>query len=195
MRETFQEDQLLKLCIVGDEKAWAIFVEQFTALLRWAIKVKISKSCLSIDENEVDDILQQLFTDIWRNNRLKALRNSRALSSWLVIIAQNATINFAREKGRFLESQSEQFDEDIAAYTTVNPRTETDNSQLYKTVEELISALPLKEQRIMALELFYDLKHRQIANIMGRPVSTISNIISRLKQDLKSKLIRRGYSV
>lgn len=194
MTQILHEDGLLKLCLIGDERAWARFVGRYACLIRWAITMKISNSRLSIDENEINDIFQQVFTDIWRNNRLRALKNARSLSSWLVIIAQNATINFARNKRRIPESQAEQLNED-AVHISINPRTEIDNSQLYKTVEELISSLPLKERRIMTLELFYDLKHREIANIMGIPINTVSTIIARIKQGLRDKLMRRGYNV
>lgn len=194
MNQVLQEDEFLKLCLTKDSKAWAVFVERFAGLVRWAIKVKITKSRLPINEDEIDDIFQQVFVDIWCNNRLKALRSARSLSSWLVIISQNATINFVRSEKRFLKSQTEQVSEDIA-YTSINPRTETNNSQLYKTVEELVSVLPLKEQRIMTLELFYDLKHREIANIMGIPINTVSTIIARIKQGLREKLKERGYDV
>lgn len=194
MTQALQEDELLKLCLTGNERGWAVFVERFACLIRWAIKVKISKSCLSIDENEIDDIFQQIFTDIWRNNRLSILKSSGSLSSWLVIVAQNAVINFARSKRRFLKSQAEELSEDTA-HTSSNPRTEADSSQLHKTIEELISALPLKERRIISLELFYDLRHREIANIMSIPINTVSTIVARIKQDLRDKLTERGYHV
>lgn len=192
MTQVFQQEELLKLCLTGDKQAWTVLVERFGGLVRWAIRTKIAKSRLSIDEGEIDDIFQQVFVDIWCNNRLKTLRSVRSLSSWLVIISQNATINFARSEKRFLESQTEQVSEDIA-YTSTNPRTRTDDNQLYKTVEELVSALPLKEQRVITLELFYDLKHREIAKIMGIPINTVSTIIVRIKQGLREKLKERGY--
>lgn len=192
MTRVLQQEELLELCLTGDKQAWAVFVERFACLVRWAIRTKIAKSRLSIDEGEVDDIFQQVFVDIWCNNRLKALRNPKSLSSWLVIISQNATINFARSEKRFPKSQTEQVSEDIA-YTSTNPRTEANNSQLYKIVEELVSALPLKERRIITLELFYDLKHREIANIMSIPINTVSTIIARIKQGLREKLKERGY--
>lgn len=189
-----QEDELLKSCLSGSEEAWAIFVGRFAQLVRWAIKARILNSRLAIDEDEIDDIFQQTFADIWRNNRLKALKNARSLSSWLVIVSQNAAINFARKKNRLLQAQAEELGEHTAQ-TSNNPRTEAHSSQLDKTVEELISALPLKERRIISLELFYDLKHREIANIMGLPINTVSTIISRIKVELRDKLTERGYNV
>lgn len=189
-----REDELLKSCLTGSEEAWTIFVGRFAYLVRWAIRVRILRSRLAIDETEIDDIFQQIFTDIWRNNRLRALKSARSLSSWLVIVSQNAAINFARKKIRLPQSQAEDLGE-YAAQTSSNPRTEAHSSQLDKTVEELVSALPLKERRIISLELFYDLKHREIANIMSIPINTVSTIIARVKGELRDKLTERGYDV
>ncbi|NQT90304.1 MAG: sigma-70 family RNA polymerase sigma factor [Candidatus Omnitrophica bacterium] len=194
MDHALEEDGLLRLCIDGDEKAWGVFVERFSALVRWAIKTKVSKSRLSVDEDEINDIFQQVFCDIWRKNRLRAIQNPRSVSSWLVIVSQNAALNFARSRGKTLTPQTEQLiTEDL--HTQANPRTETGSNQLHKTVEELISVLPLRERRIMTLELFYDFKHREIAGVMSMPINTVSTIIARIKHELKGKLAERGYSV
>lgn len=194
MTQPAQEDELLKSCLRGSEEAWSIFVGRFARLVRWAIKARVLNCRLAIDENEIDDIFQQVFADIWRNNRLKTLRNGRSLSSWLVIVSQNATIDFARKNMKLSQPQAEGLGDDTAR-TSITPRTETHNSQLYKTVEELVSALPLKERRIISLELFYDLKHREIANIMGIPINTVSTIIARIKAKLRDKLTEQGYDV
>lgn len=188
-------DELIRLCIAGDEKGWSVFVERFARLVRWAIRVKISQSLVSVNEYEIDEILQQIFVDIWKKNKLKNLNNPESISSWLVVIAQNATVDFIRSKIRLPATQAEDLMEEAIPASTDNPRTEAEDDQLYKTVEELIELLPLRERRIITLELFYDLRHREIANIMGMPINTVSTIVARIKQELKEKLLKRGYDV
>lgn len=185
--------ELLDLCISGDEGAWKSFVERFAPLVFWAIKQKASRETASVNKSDIDDIFQQTFSRIWRNNRLNDVKNPNSISSWLIIVAQNTASDFIRKNrssSRF--STLEEPPEGIASSPT-NPRTEADSRQLYQTIEELVADLPLKERRIITLELFYDLKHREISKIMDMPINTVSTIIFRIKKGLREKLKRRGY--
>ena len=193
MTQTINDDRVIELCLIGNEKAWSLFVERFATLIRWAIKDKISKTRLIVGANDIDDILQQVFADIWRKNRLRSLKKLSSIKAWLVIVAQNATIDFVRKDQRFRSASD--ILENESGCTAVDPRTETDSSDLRKVVNELISDLPIKERRIMTLELLYDLKHREIASIMNIPVNTTSTIISRIKQNIRNRLSERGYDV
>lgn len=182
------------LCSRGDEKAWAHFVEEFSPLIRWAIKAKISRSFDFVDESDINDIFQQTFTHIWLNNRLATLQKPGSISAYLTIIAQNLTIDFFRKKRRFLRVKAQGLAEKGLCAAN-NPRTESYNRQIERDVKEEISDLPIKERRIMELDIFYDLKHREISEMMEISINTVSTIIARVKESLKEKLKERGYDV
>jgi len=194
MGQRVTDETLQRLCIAGDEKAWGTFVERYTALVRWAIRVKAIKSTLKISEADVDEILQETFTHIWHKNSLKKLKNTNSLKAYLVIITQNIASDILRSRRGALQTPTVEIDEDTAS-TNHTPRTAAINNQLTRLVEGFIEALPIKEKRIMTLELFYDLKQREISSLLGIPISTVSTIVSRTKQDLRAKLAKRGYNV
>ncbi|MFH1868022.1 MAG: sigma-70 family RNA polymerase sigma factor [Candidatus Omnitrophota bacterium] len=187
-------EELISLCSEGNENAWKSFIDRFKALVFWAIRNKLSRESLSIEEADVDDIFQQTFSHIWCKNRLKYVKNPQAISSWLVIVSQNITADFLRKKRSFYKNYiSEELPKEAASPSS-NPRSEVHNKQMHEVLEGLIADLPLKERRIMTLELFYDMKHREIANIMAIPINTVSTIIARIKEDLRAKLAKRGYN-
>jgi len=184
----------LAKCAQGDEEAWAVFVESFMSLIRWAIKEKMFKGFIAHNESDIDDVTQQLFIGIWQKNKLKTLKNSRAIRPWLVITAQNAAVDFARRRDQAVRPSDIAIDE-LPSLKTKDPCADAADNQLMEIVEELLSLLPVREQRIITLELYYDMKHREIANIMGIPLNTISTIIARIKHDLRARLKERGYNV
>lgn len=193
--EKHENEELLNLCAKRDEKGWKRFVERFGPLVAWSIRDKIGRENIPLGSSDIDDIIQQTFSHIWHRDRLKDLKNPRSISAWLVIVTHNITSDFVRKNrpsARFLPP--EELSESIAD-TGADPRAETDNKQLHEAVEGMVADLPIKERRIMTLELFYDLKHREIAGIMGIPVNTVSTIIVRIKKDLRERLKRRGYHV
>jgi RNA polymerase sigma-70 factor (ECF subfamily) len=188
------EDDFIKSCCAGDEKAWGCLIEHFSPLVRWAIRDKIYSVTGFVNESDIDDIFQQTFTHIWCNQKLKSLKNTNSISAYLVIIAQNRAIDFLRRHKRLSEPKDDKvFGEAPKAH--YNPRLESHNKQLHEVIEYIIEALPLKERRIITLDLFYDFKHRQIAEFMGMPINTVSTIIKRAKDFIKEKLKKEGYDV
>jgi len=188
-----KNEELLKSCSMGDERAWSFLIERFSPLVRWAIRSKISRSTLYVDENDISDIFQQTFAQIWRKNRLKDLRNPKAIASYLTIIAQNLAVDFLRSRKRLINLCITEDNLNLLAID--NPRDESQNKQLCKEVDLFIDALPLRERRIMTLELFYDLKHREISAVMGVPLNTVSTIIARIKDNLRKNLRSKGYGI
>jgi len=186
------DEELINLCCAESEAGWSEFVERFSSLIRHSIKRKLSRATYSSSGGDVDDIFQHVFTSIWSNKKLKSLRSIESLRAYLVIIAHGCTIDYLRRKGRPLEPYNERWQQP-SKVIPANPRTETQGRQLQKAVEKFIDGLPLKEHRIMTLDLFYDLSHQQISSIMAIPINTVSTIIARTKTSLREELKQRGY--
>lgn len=187
------EDGLLESCRIGDEQAWAYFVKRFSPLVYWAIRDKVSRSLSLIDESDIDDIFQQTFTHIWCKNRLKDLKNPKAISSYIAIIAQNSAADFLRKKNRLINLLLPAKSEELCACS--DPHHERHGKEIQEEVDRIINTLPIKERRVITLELFYDLKHREISKIMSIPINTVSTIISRVKKILRERLKERGCDV
>jgi RNA polymerase sigma-70 factor, ECF subfamily len=196
MQEETLKDQeaVLRLCAEGDNHAWSRLVEFFAPLVYRAIRQKASPGFVSIGSNDIEDIFQQTFANIWRRKSLNKITNARSIPAYITAIAQNTALDFLRHKTRQQRLQ-EKCADDSLSLDEKNPRKESHDRQLQDAVGRLIAGLPEKEQKVIRLEVFYGLKHREIAYMMDMPVNTISTIIARIKKSFKEKLKQAGYEI
>ena len=190
-----RDHEFLRLCVIGDEEAWASLVQRFSGVVRRAIRFKISRFFLNIHQNDLDEMYQQTFAHIWCNSVLSKITNPRSIPAYLTIVAQNVAIDFLRRQkkhNRFNEKSIDCQNIDLAVDTS---RSEIDSRQLNSAICELVKDLTLKEERIITLDLLYELKHREIAHIMDMSINSVSTIIFRVKEILKNRLKKRGYDV
>jgi RNA polymerase sigma-70 factor, ECF subfamily len=194
-KETLKDHEvILRLCAEGDNHAWARLVELFAPLVYRAIRQKAMVCPASIGSNDIEDIFQQTFTNIWRRKSLNKITNARSIPAYLTAIAQNTALDFLRHKTsqRMLQKKCVN---DSLFLDEKNPRKESYDRQLQEAVGRLIGNLSEKEQQVIRLEIFYGLKHREIAHMMDMPVNTISTIIARIKKAFREKLEQEGYEV
>lgn len=191
MLKGYSDEQLIKLCVAGDDKAWKVFVRKFSNLVYRAIRIKAGKESFFLADSDINDIYQLVFTNIWKKNSLKQLRNITSLRAWIVIIAQNTAIDYLRrQKKADCLSNAIPYCEN---FTSQNPRSKAHSNQFYKLVEEVIKEFPLKRRRILSLDLIYEFKHKEIAQLMGISVNTVSTIIARSKKEFREILKGKGY--
>ncbi|MDD5504150.1 MAG: sigma-70 family RNA polymerase sigma factor [Candidatus Omnitrophica bacterium] len=194
--ETKDLEQIFRLCAQGDNNAWALFVEMFTPLVNRAIRHKALSLFMRLSSDDADEIYQQTFTNIWRRKSLERIAKAKSIPAYLTVIAQHATIDFFREN--IHQDNTKQAWRQNQLYQPrpgIGPRDIAEDNCLSETINEFIKGLTEKEQRVMSLELVHQLKHREIAFIMGIPVNTVSTIISRLKQALRQRLEEKGYGI
>jgi RNA polymerase sigma-70 factor (ECF subfamily) len=187
------DEEFLRLCVIGDEEAWACLVQKFSRVIRRAIRSKTLRFFSNINQNDLDEIFQQTFAHIWCNNVLSRITDPRSIPAYLTIVAQNVATDFLRKQKRYNRFNKNSLDYQGVDLATDTPRAEIYSRQLNNTIEELVKDFTLKEERIITLDLLYDLKHREIAHIMDMPVNSVSTIIFRLKKLLKERLKKRGY--
>ena len=94
------DEEFLKLCVIGDEEAWARLIKNFSNLVRRAIRVKALRFFLYINQNDMDEIFQQTFAHIWCNNVLSKIAKPRSMPAYITIVAQNVATDFLRKKKR-----------------------------------------------------------------------------------------------
>jgi RNA polymerase sigma-70 factor (ECF subfamily) len=187
------EAQLISMCAAGDESAWQVFVDKYFRLIYKALKNASTLYFAAISDDDIFEVAQQVFCNIWCRKSLRSLNNPKALPAYLIILSQNALKDFLKKRARYINRHLDTTRHLTKAYIG-NPRTEAHNNQLQKELESLIEALPIKERRIIALEFIYGIKHRQIADLMGIPINTVSTIVSRIKKKFKNKLDALGYN-
>lgn len=130
------------------------------------IKADIYAFALSKIKNnfDVDDIIQETIVTIYKNAKLYTPKGKPL--AWIITIENNLINKMFNDKNKFLE-----LDENIYSNTFV-----IDDSKKYienDFLVKLLNNLNQDERQIISLHIVSDLKFKEIANILDKPISTI----------------------
>ena len=122
------------------------------------------------DPASAEDVLQEVFMQIWRNpNGFVATRGS--LGGWLAVVARNRSIDALRRK-----RPSEQVD-DMALASNYNLADEAERNSLMEKARGVIHQLPIEQRKTLEMAFFDGLTHSEIAEMTGDPLGTVKTRI------------------
>ena len=182
---------LIERCIDRDEAAWSSFVNHFTGLVKWAISDRLRRWRITFNNEDVDDIKQLIFSELWEKDKLREIRDIKKIEAWLAIVAGNCAIS--RMRGRrgqnipYLEDTLEEKTAAVSGYSSL------EGNEIRKLINNFIDKLPGHARTILILYYFYNKKHREIAGLLKIPTNTVSTTVARAKVSLKSELNSKGY--
>ncbi|MCQ9207996.1 MAG: sigma-70 family RNA polymerase sigma factor [Omnitrophica bacterium] len=182
------ELELIKRCLKKDKKAWDIFVQQYSKLIYWAIRKRLTASGFKLDQDDINSIFQEVFLSILEGDKLRKLKDAQTIPGWLAIIASNKTVDFMRRA----ISDERRFVSDMPVLTEDKFKQKLYRRDLIDIVGSLINNLPAQVKIIISLNLLEQRTHKEIAAMMNIPINTVSTIIARTKQKLKEELERKG---
>ncbi len=176
--------KLIKLCLKNNKKAWKLFLKKYSRLIYWAINKNLARGSFNQQQNEAEDIFQEVFLSILEDKKLQQVKNIDLLPGWLAMVASNQTIDYMRRKNRIKESLVAEFP--ITGSQSLQEKISGQDT--FSLVDKVIENLSNKEKIIISLNLFEDKTHKEIAGILSLPVNTVSTIIFRTKEKIKSKI-------
>ena len=195
-----EDFELINRCIQKDHLAWGEFVTRYSGLVYWAIENRLKKWDYLYRTEDIEEICQNVFLGLWKKNKLEQLKDQRKISSWLVIVSGNEAVDYFR----LLKSQTPPnaisiFEEiiqknkalsiaDILPSRELSPSSKTELTEIENALEEALDSLPGKVKVIIKLNLLYNKKYREIAEILHMPVGSVSTAIKNTKKFLKQKL-------
>ena len=186
-------EQLVARCVRRDRKAWTEFVREYEALVRRAVWYKINRMNSKSLRSEADDIVQEVFLKLWEDNKLASVRDTSKLKGWLVIVAINKTINYAKRrwnKEKHTRSLEENIFENEHTLEDIIPAKGNDQSKVLELKElteralQEISTLKSRDRKIFNLSLG-GRRHVDIAEMMDMRVNTVATIIARTKEKVR----------
>ncbi|MEG0570351.1 MAG: RNA polymerase sigma factor [Oscillospiraceae bacterium] len=174
-RELLLDDELIKKVSDGD-------VVAFETLYR-ATYAAVYGFSLSILKNQFDaqDILQDTFIKI-RDNAKNYQPQGKPLA-WIFTITRNLSLMKIRERGKRSHMQLE----DINLASEDSTCTVEDKMVL----QAAFDVLGDKERQIVMLHALTGLKHKDIAQILGMPLSTVLSKYKRSLEKLNKKMCEK----
>jgi RNA polymerase sigma-70 factor, ECF subfamily len=155
---------LLALVQKGDEYAMASLFDRYSKVV-YSVALRVLR-----DPASAEDVLQEVFMQIWRNpNGFVATRGS--LGGWLAVVARNRSIDALRRK-----RPSEQVDE-MALASNFNLADEAERNSLMEKARGVIYLLPIEQRKTLEMAFFDGLTHSEIAEMTGDALGTVKTRI------------------
>ena len=136
------------------------------------------------NEAEADDLLQEIFMEIWNQAKNFSAEKGKPLG-WMVTLARRRAIDGLRKKqayaraGERLQSETEQQPD---AWVHNATEAEINLGDTRHLIRQVIDSLPLPQQEAVELAFFKGMSQREIAAKTNTPLGTVK---TRLELGLK----------
>lgn len=148
----------------GDQSALAELYDRYSPIV-YAVALRVLG-----DTGAAEDVLQEIFLQLWRNpGAFDAARGS--LGSWLAVIARNLAIDALRRR------RPETDIEDIIVSVAPDLAAQADRSRAAQKVRDVLGTMPAPQRSALEMAYFEGMSHSEIAVKTGEPLGTIKTRI------------------
>lgn len=162
---TYTEPELVELLKQRDNKAFNYLYEHYSGALYGVVMPIVN------DAEVANDVLQEVFLNIWRKIDSYDPGKGR-LFTWMLNIARNAAIDMLRSKN-FQNTRKNQPLSDTVNWSTNTQVQNVDNIGLRKMLEKLKD----EQRTLVELAYFRGYTHEEIAAMEGIPLGTVKTRI------------------
>jgi RNA polymerase sigma-70 factor (ECF subfamily) len=161
---TEEDASLLQLVQRGDEQAMAALFDRYSKVV-YSVALRVLR-----DPASAEDVLQEIFMQIWRNpESFIATRGS--LGGWLAVVSRNRSIDALRRK-RPTDSV-----EEISLPAAGNLADEAERNLMIEKARTVMHLLPTEQRKTLEMAFFDGLTHSEIAEMTGDPLGTVKTRI------------------
>ena len=158
------DSSLLARINTGDERAMSTLYERYSRVV-YSVALRVLN-----DPASAEDILQEIFMQIWRNpDSFSAARGS--LGGWLAVVSRNRSIDALRRKRPTTAL------DDVILASSVNVATEAERNTVMERARGVIARLPSEQRKTLEMAFFDGLTHSEIAEMTGDPLGTVKTRI------------------
>lgn len=176
-----ENEKELVLAALTDANSFAVIYDYYYPKVYNYIFMRVA------NPNITDDLVSQVFQKVLTKLGTYASEKG-AFSAWLFTIASNTFKDYCRVQRRSFVSFSEEIDELVTIESDVEKEI-----LLYEARDQLMKALrqlSVREQNIIALKFWGELRNRQIAEMLGLSESNVAVILFRALKRLRNILIK-----
>ncbi len=143
---------------------------------------------MSVQQQDVDDILQETFIRVLRSDKQQEIKSPKG---YLFAVSRNLVLKKLVEQSKEIHSE---IDEAIQDPDTENT-AETDLYQKakFQRFNDVLNTLPEKHRRAILLRKLYCLTHKEIAKKMDISVSSVEKYIAKGLMQIKQSLHAQGF--
>jgi RNA polymerase sigma-70 factor (ECF subfamily) len=148
----------------GDESAMATLYDRYSSLV-YAVALRVLG-----DTGAAEDVLQEVFMQLWRNPA--AFDSSRGnLGAWLGVITRNRAIDGLRKR------RPETDITDVVVSVEPDMASDAERARAMEKVRGALGSMPGAQRSALEMAYFEGLTHTEIAAKTGEPLGTIKTRI------------------
>ena len=148
----------------GDQGAMAALYDRYSSIV-YSVSLRVLQ-----DSGAAEDVLQDIFMQLWRNpGAFDASRGNMA--AWLAVIARHRAIDALRRR------RPENDIEDVIVSVEPDLASEADRSRTMDKVRGALQTMPSLQRSALEMAYFEGLTHSEIAEKTGEPLGTIKTRI------------------
>jgi RNA polymerase sigma-70 factor (ECF subfamily) len=148
----------------GDEQAMAQLYERYSPIV-YSVALRVLS-----DTGAAEDILQEVFMQLWRNpDVFDATRGS--LPGWLAVITRNRAIDSLRKR------HPETDISDVVVSVEPDLAGSAELSRALEKIRGALGGMPPPQRSALEMAFFEGLTHTEIAERTGEPLGTIKTRI------------------
>jgi len=175
------EDIILKLKKEDKSALDELFGYYYTRLYHF------SKSILKI-ENDIDDILQEVFVKIWLNRH--KIGNPETFNAYIFTITKNEVLHLIRNNLRDQSFRDNLFIHSVAEEYQMQSQLEFD--EIKAGIERIVANLPEKRQQVFVLSRTEGLSNKEIALQLNISEKTVEDHITHAIKQIKNAMKEMG---
>ena len=188
METATSDEQIVERALTGDADAFGEIVH------RWERRIFALTYGMLGREEDARDATQETFMAAFRN--LRGFRGEAKVSSWLHRIAVNQCITRQRRaKVRNEAALDDETEKDAGNFATpleVSPSRVAENLERTIAVRRAVNSLPLDLRQVIVMKEFEELTFREIADVLGLPLSTVKSRLYTALRQLQMRLQKFG---
>jgi RNA polymerase sigma-70 factor, ECF subfamily len=148
----------------GDPDAMGTLYDRYSSIV-YSVALRVLQ-----DTGAAEDVLQDVFMQLWRNpGAFDANRGNMA--AWLAVIARHRAIDALRRR------RPENDIEDVVVSVEPDLASDADRSRTMDKVRGVLHTMPDQQRSALEMAYFEGLTHSEIAEKTGEPLGTIKTRI------------------
>ena len=148
----------------GDETAMADLYDRYSGIV-YGVALRVLG-----DTTAAEDVLQEVFLQLWRNPGAFDAERGR-LAPWLAVIARNRAIDLLRKR------PMEDDINELPIATSIDLEEISNQRLAVEKVRSAMQALPPEQRQALEMAFFEGLTHTEIASKTGEPLGTVKTRI------------------
>ncbi|BDD08496.1 DNA-directed RNA polymerase sigma-70 factor [Fulvitalea axinellae] len=140
---------------------------------------------LAKDPEMAEDIVQDVFVNLWENRRNLASRKS--LKPYLIRIVSNGYMDLCR-KGKIREKFCTHYRQNFDGVSYENTESKVRFNELNTQVQSVLEELSPQQRKVFVKIKLEGMRHREVAEEMGVSIKTVEGHLTLAQRKMRSEL-------